>query len=89
MQLLFSAGILPSSTVALPGAQGAGMTGTQGMGVRTPSAAAVAAATVGLAMELHMPKGMILAMGFISRMLAAGIPPHSVLVFDVELLDVL
>ena len=37
------------SAVGDPGAQGAGMTGTHGIGVRTPSAAAVAAATVGFA----------------------------------------
>ncbi|EDX82857.1 hypothetical protein S7335_35 [Synechococcus sp. PCC 7335] len=39
------------------------MTGMHGIGVSTPSAAAVAVATVGLANELHTPKGGILAMG--------------------------
>lgn len=56
-------GFPPASTVGLPGAQGAGMTGMHGMGVSTPRAAAVAAATVGFAMELHMPKGMMFTIG--------------------------
>ena len=55
-----------------PGAQGAGITGTQGMGVSTPMAAAVAEATVGLAREEHMPKGMIFFIGTLSMMVAAG-----------------
>ena len=44
----------------------------QGMGVSTPSAAAVAAATVGLAGLLHMPNGMMLTIGLWSMMFAAG-----------------
>jgi hypothetical protein len=44
------------------------------MGVKTPSAAAVAAATVGLAIDWHMPKGGILAIGLLSMILAAGGP---------------
>ena len=43
-------------TVGEPGTQGAGITGKQGMGVKTPRAAAVALATVRLAKEVHMPK---------------------------------
>ena len=46
---LFNAGILAIFTVALPGDQGAGVTGMQGIGVNTPKAAAVAAATIGFA----------------------------------------
>ena len=38
----------------MPGAQGA-VTGTQGIGVSVPIAAAVADATVGLAVDMHMP----------------------------------
>ena len=45
-------------TVGDPGAQGAAQAGTQGCGVRTPDAAAVALATAGLAIELHIPKVM-------------------------------
>ena len=43
MDELFSAGILPINTVGEPGAHGAAVTGIQGIGVSTPSAAAVAA----------------------------------------------
>ena len=39
------AGLPATTMVAEPGAQGAGMTGRHGCGVRTPEAAAVAAAT--------------------------------------------
>jgi len=63
LQVLSSTGIPPLITVGTPGSQGAGVAGTQGIGVSTPSAAAVAAATVGLAMLLHMPKGGIFAIG--------------------------
>jgi hypothetical protein len=55
--------MFPMSTVGDPGVQGAAVTGIQGIGVRTPRAAAVAEATVGFAMELHMPNGMIFTMG--------------------------
>lgn len=61
------------STVGEPGAQGAAVTGMQGIGVNTPRAAAVAAATMGFAGELHMPKGKTLTMGLLSIMLAIGI----------------
>src|SRR5215470_12114385 len=74
---LLSAGMLPIRTVGDPGAHGAGMTGTQGMGVSTPRAAVVAAATVGLARELHTPKGGMLTIGTLSMMVAAGGPPAS------------
>src|SRR5580692_6507345 len=66
--------MFPSMTFAEPGAHGAGITGTQGIGVNTPSAAAVAAATVGLAIELHMPKGGMFTIGLLSMMLAADVP---------------
>lgn len=62
-ELLFKAGKLLIKTVGEPGTQGATVAGIQGMGVSTPRAAAVAAATMGLANEVHMPKGEILAMG--------------------------
>lgn len=73
--LLFKAGKVPSNTVGDPGAQGATVTGMQGMGVSTPRAAVVAAATVGLAREVHMPKGRMFTMGAKSIMLAASGPP--------------
>src|SRR5436190_22529199 len=71
-EVLSSAGKLASSTVGAPGAHGAGITGTQGIGVKVPSAAAVAAATAGLAGDLHMPNGTMLTIGLLSMMLAAG-----------------
>ena len=45
LQVLFSAGWLVISTLTAPGTHGAGVTGTQGIGVNTPIAAAVAAMT--------------------------------------------
>ena len=63
LHVFFTAGFPPTNTVGDPGAQGAAVTGTQGIGVKTPSAAAVAAATCGFAMEVHIPKGMILTIG--------------------------
>ena len=56
-----------------PGAQDT-VAGTQGMGVSTPRAAAVAAATVGLAGLEHMPKVGRFAPGTPSEMVAAGMP---------------
>jgi hypothetical protein len=48
--------------------------GTHGMGVSTPSAAAVADATVGLASELHIANGGMFASGTMSEIVAAGLP---------------
>lgn len=72
----------PATTTGAPpavicgaiGVQGATMTGTQGIGVSTPSAAAVAAATVGFANDWHMPKGGMFAPGTMSVMFATGRP---------------
>lgn len=69
-----SAGILPTIAVGAPGAQGAMVVGIHGIGVSTPRAAAVAAATVGLAMLLHIPKGGIFTSGLLSIIFAIGIP---------------
>jgi hypothetical protein len=55
--------MLPIKTVGAPGAHGAGVTGMQGIGVNTPRAAVVAAATVGFAMEEQVPKGEMFTMG--------------------------
>jgi hypothetical protein len=71
-ELLLRAGILPIKTVGEPGAHGETVFGIQGCGVKTPSAADVAAATWGLARELHVPKGMMLAIGLLSIIVAAG-----------------
>lgn len=69
LEFWFSAGKLPTKTVGEPGTQGATIAGIQGCGFSTPGGgAAVAAATAGLAVELHIPKGKIL----LSIMLATG-----------------
>jgi hypothetical protein len=60
------------STFALPGTQGPAVLGTHGIGVRTPSAAAVADATVGFASEVHMPNGGMFTIGLLSMIVAAG-----------------
>ena len=73
MELLLSVGIFASSTVGAPGTHGAGVEGVQGIGVSTPSAAAVAAATAGLAGEVHIAKGRIFTKGILSMMLASGV----------------
>lgn len=72
MDVSFNAGILPIMTVEAPGAHGAGVTGTHGIGVRTPRAAAVAEATTGLVGLWHIPKGIMFTIGTWSMMLAAG-----------------
>ena len=46
-----------------PGTHGAEVAGMHGMGVNTPIAAAVAAATAGFAGDMHMPNGMMFAIG--------------------------
>ena len=81
---LFNAGIPPSMTVGAPGAQGATVAGTQGIGVNTPKAAAVAAATVGLEGDMHMAKGAMFTIGLLSMMLAAGAPTIVLLVGSTE-----
>ena len=65
-----SAGIFAIITVGEPGTHGATVTGTQGMGVNTPNAAAVAEATVGLAGDEHIAKGKMLTIGLLSNILA-------------------
>ena len=63
VEVLSSVGMFPSNTVGAPGTQGDTVAGIQGIGVRTPIAAAVAAATMGLAGDIHIPNGMIFTMG--------------------------
>lgn len=72
IELLLSAGMLAIITVGDPGAQGATVTGVQGMGVSTPSAAAVADATAGFARLMHMPNGGMFTNGLLSMIVAAG-----------------
>lgn len=49
--------------------------GTQGIGVKTPKAAAVADATCGFAIEVHIPQLPIFIMGAVSAMVPAVCPP--------------
>ncbi|CDI02003.1 conserved hypothetical protein [Candidatus Competibacter denitrificans Run_A_D11] len=71
-EVLFNTGILPNITVGEPTIHGAGVKGVQGTGVGTPIAAAVAETNAGLVGEKHMPKGMMLTIGLLSMILAAG-----------------
>jgi hypothetical protein len=71
--VLFNAGMFTIKTVGDPGAQGAGITGTHGIGVNAPNAAAVAAATAELANDEHMPNGMMFTSGLLSMMFASGV----------------
>ena len=59
----FSAGMFANRTVGDPGTHGAGVAGTHGIGVRTPIAAAVAAATIGVDGDWHIPNGITFSMG--------------------------
>ncbi len=59
-------------TEGMPGAQGPAGTGVHGMGVSTPKAAAVAAATAGFAKLEHIPNGITFVKGMLSMMVAAG-----------------
>ena len=63
VEVLSSVGMFPSITVGAPGTHGATVAGMHGMGVSTPIAAAVAAATIGFAGDMHIPNGMMLVMG--------------------------
>ncbi len=72
---LLRAGKLLINTVGAPTTQGATVTGIQGIGVNTPRAAAVAATTIGLAIELHIPNGGILTIGAKCIIVAAKGPP--------------
>ena len=80
LQLLSTAGMLPTITVGTPGTHGPAGTGVHGIGVSTPSAAAVAAATAGLAMLEHIPKGITFTNGIVSMMFAIGVEPSTRLV---------
>jgi hypothetical protein len=68
-----SAGWPSIMTFVAPGVHGDVVTGTQGAGVKAPSFAAVAAATVGLDIVPHIPNVGMLTMGAKARMLAAGV----------------
>jgi len=69
---LVRAGLPPAVMVGAPGTHGPVVAGTQGIGVRTPNAAAVADATVGFAGDLHTPNEGMLVIGAKSIVVAAG-----------------
>ena len=73
--LLFKIGILPSITVGAPTTQGAGVLGMHGIGVSTPIAAAVAAATVNMdgLMWLGIFVGIVALVTVFSRVVGANL----------------
>lgn len=68
-----SAGWPSINTLVAPGVQGAVVMGTHGAGEKTPSLAAVAAATTGLDIVPHIPNVGMLTMGTNAWILAAGV----------------
>lgn len=83
LQLLLTIGIEPSSTAGTPGNHGAAVAGTHGIGVRTPNAAAVAAATVGFDGEVHMPNGGTFTIGAKCELLADGTAGVTIVVLGI------
>ncbi len=75
MEESLSAGWFPIITVGAPATQGEAVTGTHGIGVRTPLAAAVADATVGFDGDEQVAKVGMFIMGLWSIMFAAGMFP--------------
>ena len=84
-ELLLSAGMFAIRTVGDPGIHGAVVTGIHGIGVSTPIAAAVAAATVGFEGEVHMPKGVIFTNGLLSMIFTIGMAVLKFLQIQIEL----
>jgi uracil phosphoribosyltransferase len=76
-------GPVGNTTVGFTGTHGETTIGTHGIGVRTPSFAAVAAATVGLDGVLHIPKVMIFIIGIKSEIETTGIPQAKTGVFGI------
>ena len=74
VHVLFSAGMFLIFTMVAPGVHGAAVLGMHGIGVSTPSAAAVADATVGLEGDMHIPNVPMFIIGLESMMFAAGAP---------------
>lgn len=68
-----SAGTFPTSTDGAPGTHGETIAGIQGIGVNTPMAADVAAATVGFEGVMHIAKGGIFTIGLKSIIDAIGL----------------
>ena len=66
-------GLPPIRIDGLTACHGPAGTIVQGIGVNTPSAAAVAAATCGVAKGMHIPNGAMFVPGAISIMVAMGL----------------
>jgi hypothetical protein len=58
--------------------------GKHGIGVNTPIAAADAAATIGFAIDEHMPNGGMFMLGLLSIIFAAGAPALTLLLGNTE-----
>ena len=69
-----NAAMPPTVAVAAPGDHGPTVTGVHGPGVRTPRAAVVRDAVMGLTRLLHSTNGVTLTNGIMSMMFAIGIP---------------
>ena len=76
-------GLPPTKMVGFAACHGPIGTMEQGCGVKTPNAAAVAAATCGFAMEQHIPKGVILLPSAISVIVATGLEHPKVVTCEV------
>lgn len=74
---IVSAGVPATTVRSAPGTHVPTTAGTHGMGVNTPSAAVVAAATMGLARLIHIPNGGTFSIGTVSVVTAAGLPSIS------------
>ncbi len=72
IDVLESVGILLKRIVGSPIIQGDVVAGIQGMGVKIPNFAAVAAATIGFEIVKHSPKGKIFKKGTWSWIFEAG-----------------
>ena len=72
VDVFVSAGRPITCTIGEPGCHGAGITGVHGIGVRTPSAAAVALATAGLARLVQRENGPTFTNGTMSMTVATG-----------------
>ena len=73
IDLSLRAGYPPINILGFPGIHGPTVTGIQGMGVSIPRAAAVADATEGLAIQLHIPNGRTFKRDILSIIFANGI----------------
>ena len=78
-------GLPPMRTLGLVGIHAPAGCGIQVCGVRTPRAAAVAAATWGLASDVHSPKGPTFTSAEKSEMVPQGLPPAKTLALVVTL----